>query len=145
MSVHSPILYIEDEENDILLLRLALKHAGVPNPLVTARDGEEGISYLAGSDQFADRNRYPLPCAVLLDLNMPRKSGFEVLGWIRQRPEFTTLPVVMYSSSPHESDRAMALRLGADDYIPKKSKLAEIAEVAKLLNRRKSIQGKRRT
>ncbi len=136
MSVYSPILYIEDEDNDVLLLRLALKHAGVPNPLVTARDGEEGIDYLAGNQPFSDRTRYPLPCAVLLDLNMPRKSGFDVLGWIRRHPDFTALPVVMYSSSPHESDRAKALELGADEYIAKKCTLREIAHVAKLLTRR---------
>jgi CheY-like chemotaxis protein len=80
MSNHPTILYAEDEETDVLLLRLALKRSGLAHPLQVVVNGVEAIDYLAGAGAFADRSLYPLPCLVLLDLKMPLKDGFEVLA-----------------------------------------------------------------
>jgi CheY-like chemotaxis protein len=130
------ILYVEDEEDDILLLRLALKRAGLPNPVISAMDGVEAIDYLAGNGSFADRHQHPLPALVLLDLHLPRKGGFEVLGWIRQQPQFASLPIVVYTSSSRETDRNTARHLGATDYLVKLSDVNQIAKLARDLSHR---------
>jgi CheY-like chemotaxis protein len=92
------ILYVEDEKSDVLLLRVAFTRAGLLNPVHIAMDGAEAIDYLVGNRPFADRNQHPLPALVLLDLNLPKKSGFQVLSWIRQQPQFASLPVVIYTA-----------------------------------------------
>jgi CheY-like chemotaxis protein len=128
MNGGSPILYVEDEETDVLLMRLALKRSGLPNPLRVAVNGLEAINYLTGVGSFADRSQHPLPCLVLLDLNMPIMNGFEVLAWIRKQPQFTDLPVIVYTSSGGVNDRARATEFHATDYAVKKSHVGEIAE-----------------
>ena len=128
MSNYPTILYVEDEESDALLMRLAVKRAGVPNPLRIATDGVQAIDYLTGTGAFADRNQHPLPCVVLLDLKLPRKSGFEVLAWIRQQPKFAGLPVIVYTSSSNSADQDKARELGVADYVVKKSDVNSIAE-----------------
>jgi len=99
-----PILQVEDEPNDHYLLRRAFMAAGVLNPIHVVHDGQEAIDYLAGVEPFSDRSQYSLPCLVMLDLKMPRRDGFEVLGWMRQDPALRFLPVIMFSSSAHEQD-----------------------------------------
>jgi CheY-like chemotaxis protein len=133
--VKSPpaILYVEDEPNDVLLLRLAFKRARLSNPFHTAADGVEAINYLAGNGPFADRHRHPLPSLVLLDLNVPKKSGFEVLMWVRQQPQFSSLPVVIYTSSVGLLDKDTARLLGATDFLIKRSDLNQIATLARSL------------
>jgi CheY-like chemotaxis protein len=116
MGVPLPVLVAEDEDTDALLLRVAFKQAGVPNELVIARNGEEAIDYLAGKPPYHDRSIYPLPALFLLDLKMPRMTGFDVLEWMAGRPELKYLPVVVLSSSGHKSDVQKALRMGARDY-----------------------------
>jgi CheY-like chemotaxis protein len=127
------ILYVEDEENDVLLLRLAFKRAQLANPFYTAADGAEAIDYLAGNGPFADRHLHPLPSLVLLDLNLPKKSGFEVLMWVRRQPQFSSLPVVIYTSSVGLVDRDTANILGATDFFTKGSDLNAIAILARSL------------
>src|SRR5229473_2661647 len=80
------ILLAEDREDEVLLLRHAFAKAGFLNPLQVVPNGEEAIHYLQGEGKYANRDEYPLPALVLLDLKMPRKDGFEVLQWIRQQP-----------------------------------------------------------
>ena len=128
MSDTQVILYAEDEETDVLLMRLAVKRSALPCVLKAAMDGAEAVGYLAGTGAFADRAQHPLPCLVLLDLKMPRKNGFEVLAWIRQQPQFSRLPTIIYTSSRSEEDRERARALGATDYVTKKCDVGEIAE-----------------
>ncbi len=123
----SAILYVEDEENDVLLMQFAFKRARLKNPLKIARDGQEAEDYLAGRGRFADRKEYPMPCLVLLDLNLPAVSGLEVLRWIREQPELKSLRVVIYSSSQQKQDVEQAQALGANEYLVKKSDVGEIA------------------
>lgn len=127
------ILYAEDERNDVYFLRRALKKAGSPHTLNAVCDGEEAIDYLTGEGPFADRARHPLPALILLDINMPKKSGFEVLEWIRQQPRFKSLPVLMLTSSSRSEDRETAGHLGADDYLLKPSDPRELIEIVKSL------------
>src|SRR5882762_4014941 len=88
----SMILLVEDDPNDALLAQRALQRAGASQEILHLQDGEEAINYLSGKPPFADRTRYPLPSLVLLDLKMPRMSGFDVLTWLQGHPEFSHAP-----------------------------------------------------
>src|SRR5437868_2030655 len=92
------ILLVEDKEDDIVLIRRALAKAGVVNPLQVVRDGDEAIEYLAGERKYRNREEYPLPQLVLLDLKLPGMDGFEVLRWIRGQPGLSSLRVVVLTS-----------------------------------------------
>src|SRR5882762_2599317 len=98
------ILLADDNEDDIVLIQRALNKAAVHYPIHVVRDGEEVIAYLKGEWAYADRNKYPLPDLMLLDLKMPRKDGFEVLQWIRQQSDLRTLRVIVLTSSDRIRD-----------------------------------------
>jgi CheY-like chemotaxis protein len=121
----SNILYVEDEPDDVFIAQHACRRAGFKHALAVARDGAEAIDYLAGRGAFADRARYPMPDLVILDVNLPVRSGFDVLAWIREQPGLKSLRVLIYSSSAAESDRARAEVLGADEFLVKPSGLPE--------------------
>src|SRR5512137_241283 len=89
------ILLAEDDENDIFLMGRAFDRAGIPNPLFVVHNGQEAIDYLAGNGAYGRRDRFPLPGLILLDLKMPWMDGFDVLKWLRARPQFDELPVVV--------------------------------------------------
>jgi CheY-like chemotaxis protein len=130
------ILYAEDEPSDIFFLERAFKVTQLPHLLKAVADGQAALEYLAGNGIFADRELNPLPCLVLLDINMPKKSGFEVLEWIRRQPGLRSLPVLMLTSSSHDADRETAYRLGADDFLLKPSDPLKLDEVVKLIHTR---------
>jgi CheY-like chemotaxis protein len=131
-----PILAAEDEESDRIILELALDRAKLANPLVTVRDGCECLDYLSGAGSFIDRSLYPLPALLILDLKMPRMDGFEVLTWIAERPEINLFPIVVLSSSSHESDIQKARQLGARDYFVKPHTLGEFVTMLRRFNDR---------
>ena len=110
------ILYVEDEETDIFLVRIAFKKGKIDIPLHTVKDGEAALHYLRGTGAYADRAEFPFPGLVLLDLNIPRLHGLKVLKWIREQPSLAKLPVVIYTSSEQPKDVAAAQQLGANDY-----------------------------
>ena len=107
------ILLVEDDENDVLLLKRALVNACVANPLRVVRNGDEAVAYLSGAGTFGDRSRHPLPWLVLLDLQMPRLSGFDVLEWIRCDSTLKDLPVVVVTGLTDMSAARKAYGLGA--------------------------------
>jgi CheY-like chemotaxis protein len=121
-----PILYVEDEEADVVLLRHIFQKTGIPNPLQAVKDGKLAKDYLAGEPPFDDRSRHPMPGLVLLDLNLPYWSGFEVLEWIRQQPQLRRLPVVIFSSSNRPDDIARAYDAGANGFLVKPNALADL-------------------
>src|SRR6266566_3274226 len=102
--VQPVILIVEDREDDILLIQKAFQRAKIATARQIVRDGEEAIAYLSGSGKYSQRNEYPLPWLVLLDLKMPRVDGFEVLKWIRSQPELNRLVVVVLTSSDQIKD-----------------------------------------
>src|SRR5262245_10611466 len=110
-------LLAEDSADQVVLMRRAFMKASLPFPLPVMKDGEEAIDYLAGEGMFGNRVLYPLPTLAILDIRMPRKSGLEVLFWIRSRAEFAALPVYMLTSSTLEFEQAMSI--GATDYFVK--------------------------
>lgn len=123
------VLYVEDSEDDALLMELAFKRAGLSRSLCTVGDGRDAIKYLAGENSYCDRERHPLPALVLLDLNLPVMTGFQVMEWMRQRSEFRELPVVVFSSSDLPSDKARAKELGAKQFIEKPSSAGAFGKV----------------
>src|SRR5579859_31510 len=129
------ILMVEDHENDVILMKLALQRAGVNYPVYSVPGGLEAIAYLSGDPPYQDRTRYPLPALLFLDLRLPRMDGFEVLRWIRQRPEFEKLPVVMMSGSSEIRDAATAYQLGATLFMLKSVDFANPAELCRTVDR----------
>ena len=130
------ILCAEDEVNDVFFLKRAFQITGSPHTLNAVPDGEQAVQYLAGEGPFADRVTHPLPALILLDLNMPKKSGLEVLEWIRRQPHFKSLPVVILTSSSRSEDMEKARRLGADDYVLKPSDPLKLVDVVTSLQDR---------
>lgn len=114
------VLLVEDDLNDIFLVKRAFRTARIPNPLQVVTDGEEAISYLQGVGKYADRAAHPLPKLIVMDIKMPRRTGFEVLEWVKRdgRP-LRRIPIVIVSSSSQVSDINRAYELGANAYMIK--------------------------
>lgn len=119
--MNDTILLVEDSPDDVFFMERALKTAGFRIPPQVAKDGQVALDYLGGTGPYADRQKYPLPSIVLLDLKLPHVLGLDVLKWIRSRPELQTLPVVVLTSSGERSDLERAYRLGANSFMVKPS------------------------
>jgi len=128
------ILIAEDDDNDVFFVERAFKQLQVQNPRRRVKDGEDAIAYLSGDGEFSDRQQHPLPCFLLLDLKMPRKNGFDVLGWVRQQPGLKRLPIAVLTSSREVPDINHAYDLGANTYLVKPVKFEELVETIKALN-----------
>ena len=126
------VLMVDDSEDDCLLLKMALNRAERLRFIGSVSDGEELVSYLNGHGRYSDRERYPLPDMLLLDLMMPRKNGFEVLEWLRSQP-FEELVVVVLSGSEQSQDVQKAMALGADHYHTKEASPHKRLELVKQL------------
>ncbi|UUX95970.1 response regulator [Aquabacterium sp. J223] len=113
------LLVVEDNPDDLLLLRRALQRSAVGTQLQALADGEAACAYLDGRGDYADRQRFPLPRLLLLDWKLPRRSGREVLQWLRGEPALTGLAVVVMSSSGEAEDVVAALAAGANAYVQK--------------------------
>ncbi|MEO6568383.1 MAG: response regulator, partial [Opitutaceae bacterium] len=86
-----PILLVEDEPHSVFFFEHSLEKLKITNPLRVAKDGREALDYLEGVGEFGDRSKFPLPTLVVLDIKLPRLSGFEVLQRMRERPETRTM------------------------------------------------------
>jgi two-component system response regulator len=126
------ILHVDDEENDILLMKFAINKAGIVDPIQVAADGQRAIDYLAGNGEFAHRDESPLPYLILLDLKLPQVPGLEVLKWIRQEAGLK-IPVVILTSSQSDADVVAAYDSGANAYLVKPANTSKLAEMAKAL------------
>lgn len=114
------VLLVEDDLTDIFLVKRAFKLAQIRNPLQIVTDGQEAIDYLSGNGKYADRDAWPLPKLIVMDIKMPRKTGFEVLGWVKRNPTpLHLIPIVIVSSSNNPADINHAYELGANAYMVK--------------------------
>ena len=114
------VLLVEDDLNDIFLVKRAFKMAHIQNPLQVVTDGLEAKNYLRGDGKYADRDTYPLPKLMVMDIKMPRRSGFEVLEWVKgNHGPLRRIPVVIVSSSDNPADINRAYELGANAYMVK--------------------------
>lgn len=131
MTTQHAILLVEDDENDVFLMKRALKGAAIINPLHVVEDGQEALDYLAGVGKFADRAIHPVPTLVFLDLKLPLRSGLEVLEWIRQQKELDTLVVIVLTSSSEPPDLKKCYALGANSYVVKPPNPESLHDLAK--------------
>ncbi len=122
------ILLVEDNPDDVEIARRALKQSEVAHELIVARDGQEAIDLLFREGEHADSTE-ALPGLILLDLNLPRVSGFDVLQRVRKTARFAATPVIILTTSIRDEDIAKGYRLGANTYIQKPSNLLKAIEV----------------
>jgi CheY-like chemotaxis protein len=120
------ILYAEDDPNDVMIFRMRFNRATLPHSLNVVEDGQGAIDWLTGKGKFADREKFPIPNLLILDLKMPRKTGFDVLEWVRSKPEFESLRVIILSSLDDPGDVKRAYRLGATSYFVKSVSFEEL-------------------
>jgi CheY-like chemotaxis protein len=133
MPERAVILLAEDEEDYVVLIRHAFSQANIPNPLFVVWNGEEVIWYLKGEGKYSNRDEYPLPGLLLLDLKMPRVNGFEVLEWIRQQPGLARLRVLVLTSSDEIRDVNKAYELGANSFMVKPNDFQNVIELSRLI------------
>src|SRR5437867_489725 len=131
---NATILLAEDDPNDVFFIKRGFEKARLVNPLQVVQDGEQAIEYLKGDGPYADRAQFPFPFLLLLDLRLPRKSGFEVLGWLRQQPGLKRLTTVVLTSSKEGPDINRAYDLGANSYLLKPPDAEALLELFQRLN-----------
>lgn len=130
MSQRQTILLVEDSPVDILLMQRAFRNQIFTNTsLQIVRDGDAAVFYLNGDGEYSDRERYPLPAIILLDLKLPRRSGHEVLSWLKQHPQLKRLPVVVLTSSRQTLDVNQAYDLGVNSYLVKPVGFASLSDM----------------
>lgn len=133
MSEEQTILLVDDSANDLILVRTAFNKAGCNIALQEVHDGEQAIAYLQGEGSYCDRIKYPLPAIMLLDLNMPKMSGFDVLTWVRAQPVLKRLAIVILTASMRNEDVERAFDLGATSFLVKPSELETLAAMMRCL------------
>jgi CheY-like chemotaxis protein len=110
---------VEDNDDDVLLTKCALLDAGLSNPVHVVSTAEEAVAYLSGEGKYSDRNTFPIPKVMFVDLKLPGKSGHEVLKWIHGREELRHVLSVVLTGSDDPNDRKLAQDLGANCYLEK--------------------------
>jgi CheY-like chemotaxis protein len=133
MNEGQTILVVDDCEDDLSLMRDAFTQAKCNHPLQEVRNGEEAIAYLKGESPYGDRTKFPLPIVMLLDLNMPKKNGYDVLTWVRAQPHLKRLAIIILTASLRNEDVERAFYLGATSYLAKPSELETLAAMMRCL------------
>jgi CheY-like chemotaxis protein len=131
--IPKPILLVEDNADDEMLTLRALKKNHIMNEVVVARDGVEALDYLFGQGAYEGRDLSVQPQVVLLDLNLPRLGGLDVLRRIRGDPRTKLLAVVILTSSKEEEDVVRSYSLGANSYVRKPVAFAEFSDAVRTL------------
>jgi CheY-like chemotaxis protein len=129
------VLHVDDDPNDTALLQAASRKADVHFKLQNVEDGEHAIAYLSGTGPYADRDRHRMPALVLLDLKMPRATGFEILKWIRGNPALNRLPVIVLSGSELQSDIKKSYTAGANSYLVKPLGFEALVDLIQNINK----------
>ncbi len=130
---HYTVLLAEDNSTDALMVQRAFKKANLLNPVLVVEDGDKAVDYLAGAGPYTDREKFPIPVLLLLDLKLPRRSGLEVLHWLRQQPGLKRLPTVVLTSSQDSADINRAYDLGANSYLVKPVEFDPLLNLVKTL------------
>lgn len=127
------ILVAEDEADQILLLKRQLKKNNFPAGVHFVRDGEQALAYLRAEGRYNNRDKYPLPGVILLDLHMPKKNGFEVLESLKTDRRLNKIPVVVLTVSQELRDVNKAYQLGAKTFIVKPLEIVELLNLCRSL------------
>jgi CheY-like chemotaxis protein len=125
------ILLVEDNRMDVELTLDAFKEAHFGNSIRVCSDGEEALNYLLGNNRYSNRGQYPLPDLILLDLNLPKITGHEVLKEIKVKPFLKRIPVIVLTSSKDEGDRARSYDSGVNSYLVKPVSFEGFLQVVK--------------
>ena len=125
------ILLIDDNPMDVELALDAFREARLANRIEGARDGETGLDSLLGAGDYADRERFPTPDIILLDLKMPRVDGFEVMRRLKAMPKLKRIPVIVLTSSREEGDLALSYDSGANSYLVKPVSFSGFVDVVR--------------
>jgi len=128
------ILLVEDDDNDIFLIQRAFRRLDLPHSLQVVTNGEDAINYLDSKASYNDSNDTSFPALILLDLKLPRKSGLEVLAWIRQQPQLKRLLVVVLTASRETPDINRAYDIGANSYLVKPVNFHDFLEMIRTLD-----------
>jgi len=123
------VVIAEDDEDDITLLENALAEIACEHTVRIVRDGRELLDYLKGEEKYGDRQAYPFPNVLLLDIKMPRLSGMDVLRWLSKHPECSVMPTIVFSASDLEQDIKVAYDLGASAYFVKPMVYQNLKEI----------------
>jgi CheY-like chemotaxis protein len=132
MKTTEPILLVEDNPDDADLIKLALNRAGISSPIEWLDNGEAALAYLEGTGAFSDREKYPLPGLILLDLKLTRLSGFNVLKWQKQHPQLKKVPTIVLTASMDPADIDKAYDLGAESYLVKPKNFEGLVELLRV-------------
>ncbi|HEV8541143.1 MAG TPA: response regulator [Verrucomicrobiae bacterium] len=127
------ILLVDDNPHDVVLIRLAFRRVGIIDTIHLVKDGLEAMRYIKGEGAYADRIQFPVPTLILLDLKMPQTSGFDVLQWIREHPELSSIVVVVMSGSNNDEDIGRAYDLGANSYLIKPTRFEDMVRMMESL------------
>ncbi|MFO1519792.1 MAG: response regulator [bacterium] len=128
------LLLVEDDEDDSLLLRDAMEESGLPFEFARLKDGEGLVDFLLRQGTFIERKDAFFPDLILLDLNLPRKDGREVLREIRNHPRLSSLPVIILTTSQNDDDVLQCYQRGANAFLRKPTRFDEIVEMIKSLH-----------
>lgn len=129
-----PILLVEDNDSDAILIKRALKQLNTPNPLVIFQDGEQAINYFKNAPEIKAEMEYALPILIILDLKLPKKSGFEVLQYIKNTNVIKRIPVIILTSSSEYTEINKAYDFGANSYIKKPVAFEDLIYIMKILS-----------
>lgn len=136
MNASSCVLVVDDDRNDVFLLRRGFHRAGLMADLFDLPDGVPALEYLRGSPPYDDRARFPFPDLLLLDLKMPRINGLNILAWLAGRPDMKKLPALVLTSSSLPADREIAMKLGAREFLVKPTDSSDWVTLAQGLHQR---------
>lgn len=124
------VLLVEDDPADVRLIQRAFSKLATAIPMMRLTNGDDAVAYLSGTGPYENRAAYPVPALLLLDIKLPRRSGFEVLEWLRRHDSaLRRLPVVILTSSRHSADVNRAYDLGANSYLAKPETPAQLDEL----------------
>jgi CheY-like chemotaxis protein len=126
------VLLVEDDEGDVLMTREAFEHYKIRNTLHVVSDGEQALHFVRRTGDYADA---PRPGLIMLDLNLPRRSGLEVLAELKDDPELRVIPVVILTTSQAEEDILRSYRLHANAYVTKPVDFERFIEVIRQIDR----------
>ena len=131
--MHDTILLVEDEANDAFFVKSTFEKVGVATPVMAATHGREAIDYLQGKGEFGNRDKFPLPRLILLDVKLPQVMGLDVLRWIRAAPRVSSTVVLMLTSSDSPADIAAAYETGANAYVVKPTEFDQCVALAEAI------------
>lgn len=138
------ILIADDDENDVILLNSCLKRAGVKNPSIAVGDGSDVIAYFRGDNEYADRNKYPLPGILFLDLKMPRNGGFAVIEWLNRHKELReNLLIIVLTGFDQAAFVKRAYDLDTLSFLPKPCGVEDVLNLVRRYSTYWDVEGPR--